>query len=1037
MGLLAQLGYNVPPGWADVTDLLAQQYWDGTTEASDAWIAMAIAARDSYTSVAYPPGITIKVNKTIHACRNDVNNWDYPGQNASAATGGQVLVHMGVPIPGMVPPKILLMDSVYTNTADPKPVVHLYRAGTDGDESYPPLPASPIANREDPENFYRGVWSGITIDCGNNPGACGLLFYAAQESVCTDVEVTGDSFFVGFSGIPGHGGTVRNLKVTHRPGGSFQYGIRTYSYHLGTASSLGLSISNLTIIGSTVQAVRNVSARGCMSIFGAYIKPASGDAVGQIGSNLGEYGNTALFDSAIDMPLDNDTAIEAQWSSTSIFNCWIRRASIIANHDGTTRDFSGNGTGWYYVERYKGGAATADSGAGTAKYFVKDHTIVTPPMVSPVNKVGSASGPDITALQRQHEYRMPNIFGSNVIVATATTSTAPCFNNNTTDNGTRLQDKVNEARTTGKILYIPLGQYLVSQTLNLQDGDVIVGAPGSVARMIATTAWRAAVNAGGVEVFYIDTAADAKSKLTAHGLVCDCTSNYTGPLNQESWLCFMRWRAGRYSVSAECFGNARPYSRFDKPVTWLQYDGPTAGGRHWATWGNATLLSFDPENDPKTQFSTSFRFMSIKNTREPLTIYGQDIEYGGTPSFVPNHAALLLIQNSRRVRIGSIKHESWKDAVEIIDSDVTIGICGFFCTYDAQLDPSGSGIIVNAASNLDVGHVAFATTTGTYPADYATTYLVKEVPQVTSLIHRGQCIGGYEQGTLQSVTGWDHVPIAYQPSDLFDGRRSAMPVFGSGYDPATLAYLRRIEATAGASVSPHVLRALDRLFRRARRAGVLETLTALQLFCTDSFTGVLLNQYGSPDPVLVGLGSGQYTLAAGFTKTVKASNRVNTQYTAPDNTPWGWGAILDVGTPAASFCPGGCQATGVASYRISTSFGNQNIVHEFGASGATFSTGVGTGIAKRIFSHHRYSTTSHIGTHDAAYAGQDVGTRTYPTVTPILMIGANMLDAAEQLPLDVGAKIQGYFITNSLASRQTNSALQGFLLSFLRDIGRY
>lgn len=1045
MGLISR----IPPGHYDITNfagLDTAPKYNGTDIVTTALNACLDYCRDNALIALWPRNTIFKVDDTIRAMKNDADVWAYPGQ---------VCVNVGQQ--GGTPPKVRLVDGATGfGTGANKPVVHILRTNATGLTYAQQL----LEPKEAASTLYRSVWSGIDIDCGNNPGAHGLLFDAAQECLLTDTSITGTNYKIGISGLPGRCVCSRNLSIS----GTMQYGIYTQNFLTGgDGTSLGAVIAGLTIEGSTVTAIYHTAARAALAIAGFICRPASGRIGDGLGYIMGEYGNFSIIDGLLELPTASSTAFNVDLTTLALWNCWVKNASAIANHNGTGRDYAGNGSGWFYVERYKGGHATADATTsslngtkGMPRKFrdTAGSTAATALIGAGNGAVLEAAVPSGAALLAKHYYRPIDPTDATVIYATESTDgTAACFNNGTTDNTTRIQDKVNHASVLGQPLFFPPGTYRVSQTLTLPAHAKVYGAMGSLARFQATSAWRTAVTTAAVQAWYIDTVAYANGTAILDNIVCDCLSYTAG----QTWLGFHRWRLGRNSIRAQLVALFQAGGRADNPITMVKVQGPEGGGKAYGgiqAFGSIPTGTFASLNQ-------NFRHVTFENVTEPTTLYGFNAEWGGAIERCPSHAPLVLFNNARNILILAAKTECWEVPFEVINnSRILCMMAGFLGIYEDTIDtgtyPIGQGVLLEAGSSLETGSVTFTSAETASPYTWLpgadTTRLVSDTD-----VFRDEVLGGYENvgsfGTLMPLSTWDTVSGGATPDIVVtwptQPRSRAAVWIARTMDPAVIAWRSAVHA-AGGTVSPDVAYAMSELFRRLRRAGIYNGIRLLQLLCTNTVTGITIPQIGTQAATLTGLGAGQYTLRSGFTKTAAANQRVETglypelNLTTPSVTsnPWGMGALVrlpaDISGTLASMAVMGGNSTVTPFYRLRLEYQapDRRIIMDSGGTGASINGPLNDYARQTVWGTCRESPNKFYAIADGRIFGNSTAVTDH--TVPIYPVWVGVVNRAngEQFASPIGTQIFGYYFTGPSAGLDQTLVLHDALLSFLREIGR-
>ena len=182
---------------------------DGVDDSITAINNCILQAKDDAKSIWFTEGATYSVSSTVRCFKWDKNidpNAFAPTLSPQCYGGGS----------GATRPKIVLRDgaSGFSNANDARPVVvyRMFQLSGEGVEPADVLDDTGIFVSQSNNLFY-ATWQNIDIDCGNNPGAFGMYFPAAQRCFAADVTIDATQAAGGWWGLLGRNSCVMNLKV--------------------------------------------------------------------------------------------------------------------------------------------------------------------------------------------------------------------------------------------------------------------------------------------------------------------------------------------------------------------------------------------------------------------------------------------------------------------------------------------------------------------------------------------------------------------------------------------------------------------------------------------------------------------------------------------------------------------------------------------------------------------------------------------------------------------------------------------------------
>lgn len=656
----------------------------------------------------------------------------------------------------------------------------------------------------------------------------------------------------------------------------------------------------------------------------------------------------------------------------------------------------------------------------------------------------------------KHYWRAPGFGDDDVIWTSDTTATAAVTPNatdtGTTNNTAALQAKINEAAADGKWLHVTKGYFRTNAKLTFPANLKIMGSGRKAAVIGPLDSWHTTINAGGVNVPIVETADDANGTLE----MCYITFDYLSMPNGGSYLEMLWWKVGRKSKSYCNFGSIGASGYFEKPAVTIRVIGPSplrtgvwgtghGGGKFVQNRiGGSSFLnqSIDPDQQR----------VVIDGVTEPLSMIGQGLEYGGAPYRAEHHNYMLSVLNSSGpVMLRGLKSEANDTWLEMVNSVVDVSLLANhkISTDTITLTYTGRMFDITGASSVAEMFAVNSTDDNSIIALVEAQQFLLEgtgISPKTPSQTQDVVLGYYHRtqgGALPAVDAWDtlyYIPPPPEPDPgLLAGAGS-----GTGYslytrDPAVAEYLARVEA-AGGSVAPDRVRAMTRLYKRLRRTDAFWALARLNLYLTDAFTGAEIPQLGTTADTLTGL-SATYAAQSGFTKAAATGQYVQTGFTPPENTPWGFGALLRFpvpisGTVAVGGLRGVAPTDGLAkNYRITGGSANDRINYEHG-NASNVVPAIGSGTTGLLHSMHRFAPATLNAWRDGVYQGASGnGADAFAVPRDVWLMSTNN-EGAEQFAAPVNTRLFGYFITGSRLTPASSRALHDALLSFIAEIGR-
>lgn len=593
-------------GVTDDTNAFQQALYDASGDAS--------AHRYGASMAVYVPPGTYLVSRTITGYQACNSNGSIPGNpNFGAGTGISAPSLVG-PAAG-ARPTIVLKDGTFTNSASPKPIVHMVNSPSAGKGACNGQWQDATAGAFD--ILFNTVIRDINFKTGNNPGAIGVQFYSAQMSYMQNVSVDATGGYIGIQGAPATE-VWENIHVT---GGQIGVQINDTA---GTSTVAGLRLDHQTTTGLSLGAV------GAMAIAGFDIEETSATASGvSFGSRGPQTAMLSMFDGIVHTTSTNAPAIANNGDgSVYLHDTYLQSpTSMIANHSSTT--IAGNGK-MQLVKSY----VHADLGTNpvsnvTNKIGYGQHTYSYVDGVLQTKDVGPTFGTVGTVptdlVQRHVAPQMPWAFDSKVVWVTDYGADPT----GAIDSTTAIRNAVSAAHANGgDEVFLPRGKYALTGTIVLYPNTKFFGLPGGYSQFTGSQ-W----NTQGKLAAYVqvgDASKDATGAKAGHAIVSDLqfglptTGTAAASATAQTYLSAIDWQTGQSSVLNQVFSGFQ-YQQGLKvtPASRNVFQVRNGGGGRW--FGLQIVGDWGP-NGPNGH-------MLYVTDNAPLTLYGSNPEHGAGGSF--------------------------------------------------------------------------------------------------------------------------------------------------------------------------------------------------------------------------------------------------------------------------------------------------------------------------------------------------------------------------------------------------------------------
>lgn len=514
---------------------------------------------------------------------------------------------------GAARPKIVLAPRSrgFGDPAKPKSVIYLWARGRfdNPDEPQPNI------------NYYQLV-SGLDIEIGpGNPGAIGIHHDAAQGSGIEDVTVWAGDGHAGIVGLQAGGGGTHNVTVI---GGRF-------GLDAAESRATAATISGATFIGQRESAFRYGGLETCCLVGARIVVPAGAKGPAIQGVGVGATrGTMAIIDTQIEFEAagPHNVAIGTN-RSVYINNLWTRHAATLVETPGAA-PLAGRADGWRQVTEFarslKPPAVQRKSGEvqlAHASYIDGKR------QESDVLLAGADGEAPPADLQSRHIWKdVPN--WENPAAADVCAAPFLAKGDGKTDDTKALQAAID----AHDVVFLPKGEYIVTQTLQLRPNTKLVGLrQQSIIRgRVAPGNGFDRKDSGAAIVRSADDAAGAAALLY---VAIAAGEGMKAPL--------LHWRTGRHStVRSIILMHGREYQEH-WPVRITDH-----GGGRWFSLYRAAR-------------------MHVQGTGEPLRVYHANPEWGRLPH--------MWFQRAKDVTIYGLKEEGFR-SIAIEDSD-RINVFGY------------------------------------------------------------------------------------------------------------------------------------------------------------------------------------------------------------------------------------------------------------------------------------------------------------------------------------------------------------------------
>lgn len=635
-----------------VIDATKQPYGAKANDSNDDRLAIQRAVNDARLAraVVYLPQGTYQVSDTIEMVQGAIDKDNVDGRTVNPTERGYMIGHdssaqeydgsdpylekwinareFGNALIGKPNARALLQlklaagDVSFDSPNSPKPVLRIWSRwnlqrdlNDDGDT----LDTGETAAETDTDSNrsavnYNQTVSNIDINLNDtnqsHTGAVGIMTGTAQGGVISDCMITATNGFAGIYGSAGPGGGIHDVVLT---GG--QYGL--YVSKPGEGQQCLLSACTFT--DQTVKAVYWTGLGG-LTLVGANI---TGKGIQVISSPTAPWnGMLCLVDSKIDLTGTNQKAVESD-RSVYMNRVYVKNGNPVITPDPNLPAPPNailSSSNWILFNEYAGGVSInqnpfdGDSTAiGVPYYTGGTGAMVKTDTATLVDSVNVGSGVDFHDKHRWLD--TPWFEASNSGVISVTNPAYGAKGDGMTDDTDAIQDAIDYAATNGKDVFLPKGDYRISQSLHLKGAVKLFGIHKNYTSIQSMYSDRV------VTGDFYDTAATAKPLLIADvgatGMLSDL-SLVQRITDAKSYL--LNWKAGPASVVKNVTFLRRPMvaDAEDTESAMILIDGAGTGGRFYHLWGVASS-----QKEP----NTPARHLKVGNTTGKLAFYMMNFEY--------------------------------------------------------------------------------------------------------------------------------------------------------------------------------------------------------------------------------------------------------------------------------------------------------------------------------------------------------------------------------------------------------------------------
>jgi hypothetical protein len=573
-----------------------------------------------------------------------------------------------------------------------------------------------------------------------NPDAIGIRFAGAQDNIISNVKITNESnSYAGIYSIIGTNAVFQDVEIV---GGKI-------GIHGG--DSRWPSINNIKLYNQSLAAIGGLKSAGPLSINGLEIvkeeAPVISDAINQFSYYSDSYsgGAYALSDAVITISKNTNKPVFENTGNRQLTlqNVYIKNGSVITTSNSGA--VAGNATGWTRVNVFakvvpgystnnglrleNGGSKTTDLisvqtqnvPAPNTGQLLANHAVDRNILPSPDVIIDRSKANDPKYIYTPHKNLSP-------IVSGGYTTTSP-------DHTQALQQIINQ--TGAEFILIPKGALLISNTIDLKENTKLMGVSNTLTEIITHPKWTTTTATPVLRT---------PNSTTATTIMAFFKPQYTTDPTKATFN-LIHWRSGKNSLAYNLmtrplFTPAGKLDQFKPRSEYLITD--NGGGRFFGIATGAVGES--------SKWYAGFRGVNIRNTVQPLTIYGLDPEDAGMTCTTSgtckadDSAMQVEIRDAKNVAIRGFKCEDYNSVNAYNSTNIFAnGIGG--CT-DWLYSNVNQALILNMASKFNSGTTNRAEGNKILFEEMVNNSIVASLRQKTAM-------AAYQRGNLPDFSVWD------------------------------------------------------------------------------------------------------------------------------------------------------------------------------------------------------------------------------------------------------------------------------------------
>jgi hypothetical protein len=621
-------------GYLDVTQA---PYNADPAGKSDATAAIQQAMDDGYTNrmAIFLPEGTYKISNTLEGMRLDDAPRDDGVVLIGSTAGARPILKLVNSAPG------------FNNPDEPKALIHFW-AQRDASDLNPD-------NEQASVNFTQTV-RGIDLEIGSgNSGAVGVRFSGSQQCALENMRIDlSRGGFAGLYNLIGQAAVPANIEII---GG--MYGI--YANYGRFPGLIGFTLRN-----QTEYAVYYRIGDNPLTMAGFKIIKESAPAIYLESNNANNSragGNLNLIDGSIEFELNNGKPAIDNSKARQVYlnNVYFNNAGEIIQSGG--RPAIPGGSGWQFLREYyhalpDGGLTLID---GTLSSDAEESTVLEGGITPPEDLLTRHLPPRLPSFEDEHviNVRDYGVFGDGVFQGGKYVSGH--------DDTAALQHLIDNPDIYGNKLFLPMGHYLLSDTLVLGENTQLFGAGKNNTYISALNSW----DPVGKETPLLTTI-DSASATT---LLMDIKLRWPTDEWRDTFNALI-WRAGKDSTVIDVHFIPHWTDRPASPYPEVVITGN--GGGRWYGVMHA--------HNSKRDYPGESRRLLVEGTSQPLIFYNLEIE-DSTSDWQSE------IRNARNVAIYGFKTENHN--VLLVNNSTNIALIGSGGANQLKVLNSNSVLMTN------------------------------------------------------------------------------------------------------------------------------------------------------------------------------------------------------------------------------------------------------------------------------------------------------------------------------------------------------